>query len=201
VGILDFLRRPATVERTPEKQPAGAPDAPSEGKYYGDLAKTGVLVELFTAPYEQRDEAWVAAFFARAGQASFCCEAPQVITGPDNFSYVRLTLPELNRPFTCYVIEHMIPQFILQKGLGVVINPDKEQPDWVFSYGDLVNYHLYGAFDARDDRFDVGLLEEETIHFQEQVQQATLPRRFCRRKPVRFCAVFLNEQAFRRKSC
>ncbi|MDR1888710.1 MAG: hypothetical protein LBQ81_04940 [Zoogloeaceae bacterium] len=108
--------------------------------------------------------------FANAGQASFCCEAPQVIEGPDSFPYVRLTLPESNKPFTCYVIEHMIPQFILQKGLGIVINPDKERPDWVFSHGDLVNYHVYGAFDARDARFDAGIPEVLTLKEENRIQ-------------------------------
>jgi hypothetical protein len=171
VGIFDFLRRPAAPGRAPEKQPAEASDTPSEGQDAGDLSKTEIIGELLAAPHEQRDEAWVAAFFEHVGQARFFCDAPQVLTGPDNFPYVRLTTqPELGKPFTLYVIEQIIPQFILQKGFGIAINPDKEQPDWVFSYGDLLNYHIYGAFDARDDRFDADFPEEENLHFQEQVQ-------------------------------
>jgi hypothetical protein len=167
MGLFDFLRRPASSESASEKRAAETTNTPSDdksdGKYYGDLEKTEMLAQLFATPHDQRDEAWVATFFANAGQASFCCEAPQVITGPDSFPYVRLTLPESNKPFTCYVIEHMIPQFVLRQGLGIAINPDKAQPDWVFSYGDLVNYHLYGAFDARDTRFEAGVPEQETL--------------------------------------
>jgi hypothetical protein len=170
VGIFDFLRRPAPSGRAPEKTSAEAPDTSSEGKYRENLAKTGMLVELCAVPHEQRDEAWVAAFFAHAGQACFCCEAPQVITGPDNFPYIRLTLPEPGQAFACHVIEQMIPQSILQEGFGVAVNPDKARPDWVFSYGDLVNYHLYGAFDARDDRFDAGVPEEELLPENTRVQ-------------------------------
>jgi len=130
------------------------PGRPTGDGYFGDLNKTVVMSELFAVPREQRDEKWIKTFFANVADASFCCENPQVIQGPDGFPYVRLTMPEAGKSFTCYVIRHMIPQFLLEKGFGIAINPDKEQPDWIFSYGDLVNFHIHGAFDAKGFDFN-----------------------------------------------
>lgn len=114
--------------------------------YYGDLEKTAALDKLFAIPHEQRDNNWQQSFLANIEEASFVCNDPQVISGPDGFPYFVLNIPEANKEFQCYVIKHMVPEFILDNGLGVVINPSKGQPDWVFTYGELVNYHLRNEF-------------------------------------------------------
>lgn len=114
--------------------------------YYGDLEKTAALDKLFAIPHEQRDNNWQQSFLENVEEASFECNDPQVISGPDGFPYFVLNLPEANKEFQCYVIKHMVPGFILDNGLGVVINPSKGQPDWVFTYGELINYHLRNEF-------------------------------------------------------
>ncbi|BES63438.1 hypothetical protein [Dysgonomonas capnocytophagoides] len=114
--------------------------------YYGDLEKTQALDKLFSVPFESRDESWKNTFLENVTDASFACNDPQVISGPDGFPYFVLNMPEPNKEFQCYVIKHMIPDFILDNGLGIVINPVKGQPDWVFTYGELVNYHLRNEF-------------------------------------------------------
>lgn len=114
--------------------------------YYGDLEKTAVLDNLFAVPHEQRDQSWQQSFLSNVDDASFACNDPQVISGPDGFPYFVLNIPEPKKEFQCYVIKHMVPDFILDNGLGVAINPAKGQPDWVFTYGELVNYHLRKEF-------------------------------------------------------
>ncbi len=114
--------------------------------YYGDLEKTAILQDLFDVPADRRDEAWQASLFANIADASFACGEPQVITGPDGFPYFQLNIPEPGKPFECFVIRHMIGEFLLQNGWGVVIHAHKPQPDWVFIHGDMVNYHLRGEF-------------------------------------------------------
>jgi hypothetical protein len=78
--------------------------------------------------------------------ASFRCGDPQVITGPDGLPYFQLFLPEPNTSFQCYVIDKMKDDFLLENGYGVVINPTGNQPDWVLSYGDILNFHLNQNF-------------------------------------------------------
>ena len=114
--------------------------------YLGDLEKTEILTELFERSGDLRDVSWREKFLENVADASFACGDPQVIVGPDGFTYFHLTIPEPYKAFQCYVIRHMTVDFLLKEGFGVVINPSKEQPDWVFSYGDIVNFHLTNTF-------------------------------------------------------
>lgn len=114
--------------------------------YLGDLEKTNILYELFEIPKEKRDESWKQNFLANVDTASFRCSDPQIIQGPDGFPYFVLYLPQLNKEFQCFVLEHMKDDFLLEKGVGVVIGPKGTSAEWIFSYGDIVNYHLTGQF-------------------------------------------------------
>ncbi len=138
--------------------------------YEGDLLKTQQLFTLFDVAAEQRDEAWRQQVLANLDKASFRSGHPQVIHGPDEFPYFVLQLPEPGKPFQCYVIEHMKTDFLLEYGLGVVIHPEKQQPDWVLSYGDIVNYHLNGEFYTPPAAHQ--LMAEEVIEQEEKVLTA-----------------------------
>jgi hypothetical protein len=121
------------------------PSTPNQ-PYYGDLDKTKVLRALFETPQEQRNDFWRKTFLDNVAEASFACGQPQVIEGPDGFPYFQLNTPEPFKEFQCYVIKNMKDDFLLAEGFGVVINTSKNQPDWVFSYGDIVNYHIKREF-------------------------------------------------------
>lgn len=119
--------------------------------YFGDLEKTGILVDLCAVPQEKRDNQWFQEFIANIPLASFKTTEQQVITGPDGFPYFQLELPEPGVQFQCYVIDNMVYDFLVTNGLGVVINSSKEQPDWVLTYGDIVNYAIKKDFFNTDD--------------------------------------------------
>lgn len=121
-------------------------DEKKKEPYYGDLEKTGILAGLFEVPVEQRDGKWQSILFDTIAHASFRCGDPQIIAGPDGFPYFQLLMPVPNQPFTCYTADHVIKDFLMEHGFGLVINPDKGNPDWVFSYGDVLNYFLKDAF-------------------------------------------------------
>ena len=123
------------MSNTPEKEP-----------YYGDLQKTQILTDLFAVPRESRDEKWQKDVIPHLAEASFRCGDPQLLTGPGGFPYFQLFLPEPNQPFECYVLSHMVDDFLFDRGWGVVINLHDNQPDWLLTYGDVVNYKLKGEF-------------------------------------------------------
>ncbi|MBP9838786.1 MAG: hypothetical protein KBC84_08735 [Proteobacteria bacterium] len=135
--------------------------------YHGDLAKTGILFKLFEVSPEKRDESWQKVFLATVTEASFACGDPQLIKGPDGFPYVHLITPEAEKEFQCFVIKHMEQDFLLKEGFGIVINPAKEKPDWVFTYGDIVNLHLNKEYYS--ERIDVVLPEDETLSTEQEV--------------------------------
>ena len=141
MGLFNFSKK----KKTGEKDTTLAAKEEKKG-YYGDLGKTAILTNLFKVAKENRDEAWNSEFLTHVAEASFACGNPQVIQGPDGFPYFQLETPEPNKPFQCYVISHMISDFILERGIGIVINAHKGQPDWVFSYGSLVNFSSQKEF-------------------------------------------------------
>lgn len=121
----------------------GQPAQPPQNQgYVGDLAKTQVIFDLVKVPKEERDAQWKHQFLSNLPTASLRCGNPQVILGPDRFPYFQLFLPEPGVEFQSFVFDRMKDDFLLEKGLGVVINPTENTADWVFSYGDIVHYHL-----------------------------------------------------------
>lgn len=138
----------------------------SKESYYGDLSKTNKLSELFEVPIEQRDQNWQSKFLENVGEASFACGTPQVIEGPDGFPYFQLNIPEPYKEFECFVLMHM-KDFLLQHGIGVVINANKGQPDWVFSHGDIVNFQLRAEFYTESEKHD--LPSQEVIKDGEEI--------------------------------
>ncbi len=160
MGLFDFIKKNNKKVEEPTKQTEETP-------YYGDLSKTSILNELIKTPREQRDDKWNAKFLENVADASFICGNPQVIEGPDGFPYFQLNIPEPNKKFQCFVIKHMKDDFLLEKGFGVAINPLKGQPDWVFSYGDIVNYHISNEFYTKSENSD--LPDQEIIKEKEEV--------------------------------
>ncbi|MBQ4132941.1 MAG: hypothetical protein IJD04_04310 [Desulfovibrionaceae bacterium] len=124
---------------------------PPESKPWRE--NTERLRRLFAVPDEMRNELWFEQFYRTAPAAAFRCDPPQVVQGPDGFPYAKLILPGPEDEFQPYIIEQMTSRFLLEQGLGVVITEDSRQPLWVFSHGDILNYHLHGAFDAGSSLF------------------------------------------------
>lgn len=139
--------------------------------YLGDLAKTDTIFKLVQTPQQERTELWNDLFLDNLAGASFRCGDPQVITGPDGYPYFQLFLPEPGVEFQCFVIEHMTGAFLLENGLGVVIQPSATGADWVLTYGDIVNYHLNKEFYTAGHSFATHK-ENEVLEQEEKVMVA-----------------------------
>lgn len=122
------------------------PESNEKELYYGDLQKTQILTDLFAIAYEHRDDAWKQKVIEHLAEASFRCGDPQLLTGPGGFPYFQLLLPESGQAFECYVLSHMVDDFLFERGWGVVINLKGNQPDWLLTYGEVVNYKLRKEF-------------------------------------------------------
>lgn len=162
MGIFKFFNKKDSERKQTEQS-----TKEEKERYYGDLEKTAVLTTLFKVAKEKRDEVWNNEFLTHVADASFACGNPQIIQGPDGFPYFQLDTPQPNQSFQCYVLKHMIPDFILERGIGVAINPGKGQPDWVFTYGDLVNFSMRNEFYTEVP--DLRLPQVETIEKNENV--------------------------------
>jgi hypothetical protein len=78
--------------------------------------------------------------------------------GPDGFPYIMVSDEgELNEPFLNLV------QWGAEKGIGLVVNPQKETPDLILTYGMLWNYLVRGEFYTESS---VGL-ESGDLHLED----------------------------------
>lgn len=118
----------------------------------GDLEKTVTLNTLLTTPFENRDQSWVESFLENIAEANLKLGQPEVIMASDGFPYLQLESVHSDENFHAFVINKQLPTLLLQ-GFGVVINAKNSQPDWVFSYGDIVNYELNDEFYAKSTTF------------------------------------------------
>ena len=85
-----------------------------------DLKKTQKLVDLFGIPASKRDASWQNAFYEAVGQASLRALNPQVIQGPDGFSYFAMAFPQPHQEFESFCVDHIL-EFCLEHGFGIVL--------------------------------------------------------------------------------
>ena len=171
MGLFDFLKT--------KDKPTGKTEVVKVDRPECDITKTQLMIDLFEVPKDQRNDDWNKAFYENVQTASYACGDPQVFTGPDGFPYFILRTPEPNKPFESFCIRNMKDDFLLERGLGVAINPREDSVDWVFSYGDIVNLHLYKEFFTKRDKIEIQ--EQETLKRDEKVliaqpSEAYLPK-------------------------
>lgn len=114
------------------------------------------LLEVVTIPDEKRDHTWEINFFMAVtqGKLKLVHEAPQ--KGPDGWPYLLAeTSTEATEP------ANKIIQWLALKGVGLVVNPLKSYPDYVFTYGMLWHFKETGLFYRTADASPVGTLEME----------------------------------------
>lgn len=134
------------------------------------LEKTQSIANLLAVPREERNEEnWLNQFLNDLPGASFRCGLPQVISGADGFPYFQLYVPDPGEEFQSYAIDKMIPEFLLERGFGVLINPGAGYPDWVLTYGDILNYSLNGSFFTYDSNFSTNTDAEEEVGEGEEI--------------------------------
>lgn len=133
----------------------------------GDLEKTVILNSLLEVPFDQRDEKWVSSFLQSIDQANLKLGSPEVVIASDGFPYIQLQNVKTDESFQAFVINKQLPTILMQ-GFGVVINPQNERPDWVFSYGDIANYELNDTFYSDESIFSNNK-EQVVISPDEQI--------------------------------
>ena len=125
-----------------------------------DLHKTGRLAELFQVPREQRNSAWLDAFFDTARHASLEVAGPPFFQGPDTFTYVRMHVPEPGKPFQSNSLSNVAP-FTVERGAGVAIfrSPTATEPEFVLSMGRVDSLLLYDSWQG--DPLDLQEIAQE----------------------------------------
>jgi hypothetical protein len=197
MGLFDIFKKadstkkavvtPAPAEEINKVEPAGAEekaepelesqlstpaepvDQDAQRRSSAGLKNTESVAKLLNVPKEERRETWLRQFLADLPFAALRCGTPQLIAGPDGFPYFQLFVPEPAEEFQSYVIDEMIGGFLVEKGYGIVLNPGDFEPDWVLTYGDILNYHLNGTFFSVESLFSDRSNAQQEIPKGEQV--------------------------------
>ncbi len=153
-------------------------DANKGGNDFGDLEKTITINKLMETPLEERDAQWIADFLQHIDEANLKVGEPEVIMSQDGFPYFNLKTIQEDENFHAFVIKGKLPT-IMSNGFGVAINAHKPQPDWIFTFGDLLNLQLNGEFytdehlfSRNNSNFAIGKDEEILVG---QPSEAILP--------------------------
>jgi hypothetical protein len=136
-----------------------------------------ILYGLFQTPEKQRGPIWLEQFYSAVVDCSFTDGTPQLIYGPDHFPYFGLYIPPENEPFQEFCIRSILEK-LTDDGIGVALNPTGMDADWVFTYGDLLTFRMFGAFEVTPA--GPGLkqesAEQENQVLVAQPSEAFLPR-------------------------
>ena len=127
-----------------------------------DVSQISKINALFMIPAASRDANWYESFQLTAPNASFKLDSPNLVVGPDNRQYLSLRSPEPNIGFEAYSI-HNLAETALLNGVGVVLNFIDGQADFVFRYGDLLDYAWNKRFFVFDSKKPVLTEEVEAL--------------------------------------
>jgi len=120
---------------------------------------------LVQQPESRRDEAWENLFLSQFPHTKVQLLGDQAKAGPDGFPYlfVRTDGEVKDEPVT------EVLRWLSNKGIGLVVNPHKMIPDYVFTYGMIWNFVETGRFiEARINANTAGQVvynaDEKVIH-------------------------------------
>ncbi len=99
------------------------------------------MKNLFLTKPEDRDSQWEELFFKAIVQSQFTFLSETPVEGPDGMPYLAIEISENEGEPADHVFK-----WLAEKGVGLVVNPNKETPDYVFTYGMIWNYLTNGEF-------------------------------------------------------
>ena len=111
------------------------------------------LSDLIQTPESQRDENWENQFLQTLTESNLqlLSEDPQF--GPDGWPYLIARTENGTEP------SQKILQWLSQKGIGLVVNPDKEMPDYILTYGMIWSFKETGRFFQKIEEPKAGKIE------------------------------------------
>lgn len=112
------------------------------------------LQSLISVPDEKRDLSWENSFFQQLTAGNLNVVNPDPQTGPDGWPYL---ITETDEAAT-ESVQKML-HWCATKGIGLVVNPQKEYPDYVFTYGMIWHFRQTGYFYLDQTDVKTGVIE------------------------------------------
>lgn len=118
------------------------------------MARTLNLTHLCQQPDNARDNDWERAFFHALADAKVQVAQPEPQVGPDGWPYLYVqTLGTGAEPMV------RILDWLSSRGIGLVVNGQKEIPDYIFPFGMIWNWKERGEFLSPAGRVSTGRVQ------------------------------------------
>lgn len=105
------------------------------------MARYMDLVNLCSQPESLRDSEWERTFLAAIVDSNIDLDGKEAHQGPDGWPYMFAKTSRTASEPAVRLID-----WLSTRGIGLVINADKELPDYVFTYGMIWSYREFGQF-------------------------------------------------------
>lgn len=118
------------------------------------MARTLDLNILCAQPDIARDEEWEQAFFQAFLDGKIEVPKSEAQVGPDGWPYLYVTTsPKATEPAI------RLLDWLSTRGMGLVVNGQKETPDYIFPYGMVWNWKQRGQFITPSENVNTGSVE------------------------------------------
>jgi len=107
------------------------------------------MENLFEVPIEKRDLKWETQLISSFDKSLLSLVQDHPIVGPDNMPYLPVQWGEEGKKGEP---AKQILEWVGSRGIGLVLNPDKNPPDFVFSYGMIWSFLTKGFFVPPEDK-------------------------------------------------
>ncbi len=104
------------------------------------------LEQLLVVPEEQRDQSWENKFFVEFSNCQLKVLNPEPQTGPDGWPYLAVETTLSGNATDEVDSAQKILSWLETRGIGLVVNPTKSYPDYVFTYGMIWYFRKTGLF-------------------------------------------------------
>jgi len=109
------------------------------------------LQSLLKVPDSQRNQKWEDQFLSALAEGEVGVMSPDPIEGPDSWPYLVVTTEA--EQATSEPAQKII-RWLSTRGIGLAINPHKEMPDFILSYGMLWSFCETGKFIHRNSEVE-----------------------------------------------
>ncbi len=120
------------------------------------VTESCVLRDVVGVADEKRDATWENNFFHALAGGSLKVLVPDPQIGPDGWPYLLVESEGMDAEMDSF---QKILLWLTEKGVGLVVNSQKEFPDYVFTYGMLWNFKESGLFFKKSEASKEGFFE------------------------------------------
>lgn len=133
------------------------------------------LSQLLQTSAESRDFQWEDEFLTQLASTKVHVLSPDPQTGPDQWPYLMVGTDQAQAPEDSAEETQKILAWLAERGIGLVVNPTKEYPDFVLSYGMVWNFRETGRFIDRRQTLGSDASQDEVSYTQETLKNAGPP--------------------------